>query len=346
MPNASELTLAFGALRLSEFAPRSFMQDQGEKSISLIMDDYNVPVHSPHISQAQQNTIKCGWLRKQGGFVKTWHTRWFVLKGDQLHYFKDEDEMKPLACPLLHAYACAHTLFWRDRSRIQRSQQQVQGAVQSGSVPVERGFQSGIPDPVPKLPEVLSGVRGQARLRNSSTQTGDSNGSGELGLALVPEPVLGGGQVVRVKEGFLTVPVPVVAPRTANNKTVGPEVQDMWVEPNTLCWSRTKQVKGAQEGITWVEGCQSVSKPRPKERGTRDRQEDPMGKGQIAETEENQVGEKGQVPMVGSYSLWPRTQGRGCNNKEGLSSVPPFYSSSALDPADKDPKEKDFRPKR
>lgn len=40
--------------------------------------------------------MKCGWLRKQGGFVKTWHTRWFVLKGDQLYYFKDEDETKPL----------------------------------------------------------------------------------------------------------------------------------------------------------------------------------------------------------------------------------------------------------
>ncbi|XP_041447225.1 uncharacterized protein LOC108719085 [Xenopus laevis] len=45
--------------------------------------------------------------------------------------------------------------------------------VQSGSVPVERGFQSGIPDPVPKLPEVLSGVRGQARLRSECRSVGD-----------------------------------------------------------------------------------------------------------------------------------------------------------------------------
>lgn len=28
--------------------------------------------------------------------MKTWHTRWFVLKGEQLYYFKDEDEAKPL----------------------------------------------------------------------------------------------------------------------------------------------------------------------------------------------------------------------------------------------------------
>ncbi|XP_053317701.1 rho GTPase-activating protein 24 isoform X2 [Spea bombifrons] len=60
------------------------------------MDDYNVSAESPQIGQGRQNAIKCGWLRKQGGFVKTWHTRWFVLKGDQLYYFKDEDEMKPL----------------------------------------------------------------------------------------------------------------------------------------------------------------------------------------------------------------------------------------------------------
>ncbi|XP_060237018.1 rho GTPase-activating protein 24 isoform X1 [Meriones unguiculatus] len=46
--------------------------------------------------QGRQNATKCGWLRKQGGFVKTWHTRWFVLKGDQLYYFKDEEETKPL----------------------------------------------------------------------------------------------------------------------------------------------------------------------------------------------------------------------------------------------------------
>uniref|UniRef100_A0A4W3HXW8 Rho GTPase-activating protein 24 n=1 Tax=Callorhinchus milii TaxID=7868 RepID=A0A4W3HXW8_CALMI len=46
--------------------------------------------------RTRQNVIKCGWLRKQGGFVKTWHTRWFVLKGDQLHYYKDEDENRPL----------------------------------------------------------------------------------------------------------------------------------------------------------------------------------------------------------------------------------------------------------
>lgn len=44
----------------------------------------------------QQKVLRSGWLRKQGGFVKTWHTRWFVLRGEQLFYYKDEDETKAM----------------------------------------------------------------------------------------------------------------------------------------------------------------------------------------------------------------------------------------------------------
>ncbi|KAG1943620.1 rho GTPase-activating protein [Pimephales promelas] len=54
----------------------------------------NSPQHGR--GSARQDVLRCGWLRKQGGFVKTWHTRWFVLRGDQLHYYKDEDETKAL----------------------------------------------------------------------------------------------------------------------------------------------------------------------------------------------------------------------------------------------------------
>lgn len=39
---------------------------------------------------------KCGWLRKQGGMVKSWHRRWFVLNGDYLFYFAKEDDVRPL----------------------------------------------------------------------------------------------------------------------------------------------------------------------------------------------------------------------------------------------------------
>ncbi|XP_030420821.1 rho GTPase-activating protein 24 isoform X1 [Gopherus evgoodei] len=65
------------------------------------MDENNGSAESLQLSQGRHNAIKCGWLRKQGGFVKTWHTRWFVLKGDQLYYFKDEDETKPLGAIFL-----------------------------------------------------------------------------------------------------------------------------------------------------------------------------------------------------------------------------------------------------
>ncbi|XP_041915533.1 rho GTPase-activating protein 24 isoform X3 [Alosa sapidissima] len=51
---------------------------------------------SPRHGRGQPTTLRCGWLRKQGGFVKTWHTRWFVLRGDQLYYYKDEEETKAL----------------------------------------------------------------------------------------------------------------------------------------------------------------------------------------------------------------------------------------------------------
>uniref|UniRef100_A0A4W6CCN1 Rho GTPase-activating protein 24 n=1 Tax=Lates calcarifer TaxID=8187 RepID=A0A4W6CCN1_LATCA len=51
--------------------------------------------------QGRSNVIRCGWLRKQGGFVKTWHSRWFVLRGDQLYYYKDEEETKALGAIFL-----------------------------------------------------------------------------------------------------------------------------------------------------------------------------------------------------------------------------------------------------
>lgn len=54
--------------------------------------------------QARPGTIKCGWLRKQGGFVKTWHSRWFVLRGEQLHYYKDEEETKALVKKPTHHF--------------------------------------------------------------------------------------------------------------------------------------------------------------------------------------------------------------------------------------------------
>ncbi|NWT13532.1 RHG25 protein, partial [Vireo altiloquus] len=44
---------------------------------------------------ALERPLKLGWLKKQRSIVKNWQQRWFVLKGQQLYYYKDEDDAKP-----------------------------------------------------------------------------------------------------------------------------------------------------------------------------------------------------------------------------------------------------------
>jgi len=36
--------------------------------------------------------VKCGWLRKQGGIVRSWHRRYFVMKGDYIFYYASDDD--------------------------------------------------------------------------------------------------------------------------------------------------------------------------------------------------------------------------------------------------------------
>uniref|UniRef100_A0A1B8Y1P8 Uncharacterized protein n=1 Tax=Xenopus tropicalis TaxID=8364 RepID=A0A1B8Y1P8_XENTR len=179
----------------------------------------------------------------------------------------------------------------------------------------------------------------------SATQTGGKEGSWAPGRAPVPEPVLGGGLVVRVQEGLLMVPV---APKAATNQRVCPEGQGMWVEPSSLCWYGTGQVSADQVGIDWGEGGQTVSEFRPREWGTRDRQEGPTCTQVTAGTEGNQVGAGGQVPTGGNYGLWPSTHtGTPCRegkNNKGLNSVRIFLQPRARDHGGKDPKGREFRP--
>ncbi|GBG69057.1 hypothetical protein CBR_g3755 [Chara braunii] len=33
---------------------------------------------------------RCGWLMKQGEYIKTWRRRWFVLKDGKIFWFKEE----------------------------------------------------------------------------------------------------------------------------------------------------------------------------------------------------------------------------------------------------------------
>ncbi|KAK2513059.1 Arhgap25 [Columba guinea] len=45
-----------------------------------------------------ERPLKTGWLKKQRSIVKNWQQRYFVLKGQQLYYYKDEDDAKPQGC--------------------------------------------------------------------------------------------------------------------------------------------------------------------------------------------------------------------------------------------------------
>jgi len=47
--------------------------------------------HKPSVASLL-NPDKQGFLTKQGGLVKNWKRRWFVLKGDKIYYFKAQTD--------------------------------------------------------------------------------------------------------------------------------------------------------------------------------------------------------------------------------------------------------------
>ncbi|NXJ05768.1 RHG25 protein, partial [Odontophorus gujanensis] len=49
----------------------------------------------PGSPSAMERPLKLGWLKKQRSIVKNWQQRYFVLRGQQLYYYKDEDDTKP-----------------------------------------------------------------------------------------------------------------------------------------------------------------------------------------------------------------------------------------------------------
>ncbi|OXB74812.1 UNVERIFIED_CONTAM: hypothetical protein H355_000072 [Colinus virginianus] len=52
----------------------------------------------PGSPSAMERPLKLGWLKKQRSIVKNWQQRYFVLRGQQLYYYKDEDDTKPQGC--------------------------------------------------------------------------------------------------------------------------------------------------------------------------------------------------------------------------------------------------------
>ncbi|NXH36505.1 RHG22 protein, partial [Myiagra hebetior] len=68
------------------------------RSRSLVMGEQIGPPSRPSSPNPQERVLKCGWLKKQRSIMKNWQQRWFVLRGDQLFYYKDEEETKPQGC--------------------------------------------------------------------------------------------------------------------------------------------------------------------------------------------------------------------------------------------------------
>ncbi|XP_069719355.1 rho GTPase-activating protein 22 isoform X4 [Phaenicophaeus curvirostris] len=70
-------------------------QARRARSKSLVMGEQIGPPPRPSSPNPQEHVLKCGWLKKQRSIMKNWQQRWFVLRGDHLYYYKDEEETKP-----------------------------------------------------------------------------------------------------------------------------------------------------------------------------------------------------------------------------------------------------------
>lgn len=70
-------------------------QARRARSKSLVMGEQSRSPGRPLVPHKLGPVLKAGWLRKQRSIMKNWQQRWFVLRGDQLFYYKDKDESKP-----------------------------------------------------------------------------------------------------------------------------------------------------------------------------------------------------------------------------------------------------------
>ncbi|XP_026635709.1 rho GTPase-activating protein 22 isoform X1 [Microtus ochrogaster] len=74
---------------------RTFAAKYFTRSKSLVMGEQNRSPGRPLAPHKLGPVLKAGWLKKQRSIMKNWQQRWFVLRGDQLFYYKDKDESKP-----------------------------------------------------------------------------------------------------------------------------------------------------------------------------------------------------------------------------------------------------------
>ncbi|XP_055468424.1 rho GTPase-activating protein 22 isoform X2 [Psammomys obesus] len=74
---------------------RTFAARYFTRSKSLVMGEQSRSPGRPLVPHKLGPILKAGWLKKQRSIMKNWQQRWFVLRGDQLFYYKDKDESKP-----------------------------------------------------------------------------------------------------------------------------------------------------------------------------------------------------------------------------------------------------------
>ena len=65
------------------------------RSKSMVMGEVSRGPCRPASPGLQEGALKAGWLKKQRSIMKNWQLRWFVLRHDQLYFYKDEEETKP-----------------------------------------------------------------------------------------------------------------------------------------------------------------------------------------------------------------------------------------------------------
>ncbi|XP_055131356.1 rho GTPase-activating protein 22 isoform X3 [Symphalangus syndactylus] len=74
---------------------RTFAARYFTRSKSLVMGEQSRNPGRTPCPHMLGPVLKAGWLKKQRSIMKNWQQRWFVLRGDQLFYYKDKDEIKP-----------------------------------------------------------------------------------------------------------------------------------------------------------------------------------------------------------------------------------------------------------
>lgn len=65
------------------------------RSRSVMTGEQMAAFHPPTTPNPLERPIKMGWLKKQRSIVKNWQQRYFVLRAQQLYYYKDEEDSKP-----------------------------------------------------------------------------------------------------------------------------------------------------------------------------------------------------------------------------------------------------------